>query len=218
MLYLKYELPRLSFELNLDKFGVAALFGHSGAGKTSIMRIIAGLEPTYKGILKFGSQIWQDQKIFVPAYQRKIGYVFQDVQLFNHLSVDGNLAYAARRSGMAPNEVHKLCEQLQIETLLTRMPNKLSGGEKQRVAFGRCLCSKPQLLLLDEPFTALDDDSTQLLLEYLAKLNLPTIYVSHSLNEVIQIADYLIHIGQGKILRHGYLNDMLPFIGRHPLF
>ena len=215
MLYLKYELPRLSLELNLENFGITALFGHSGAGKTSILRIIAGLEPTYKGNLKFGAQVWQDQKIFVPPYQRKIGYVFQDTQLFNHLSVTANLVYAASRSGMTHNEMQKVCEQLHIEQIMSRMPDKLSGGEKQRVAFARCLCSKPQLLLLDEPFTALEDDLTQLMLEYLAKLKLPTIYVSHSLNEIIQVADYLIHIEQGKMLRHGNLNAMLQFIGRN---
>lgn len=215
MLYLNYALAYLNLEFDLKCTGITALCGHSGAGKTTLLRLIAGLESRHKGILKFDSRTWQDHRIFVPPHKRKIGYVFQDIQLFKHLNVSDNLAYAGARSRITVAEIDEICKKLQIDNLMKKMSHSLSGGEKQRVAFARCLCSKPELLLLDEPFTALEENSTNILLDYLVKLKLPTIYVSHSLDEVIKVADYIVQIEHGKILRQGSLNYMLQFLGRN---
>jgi len=219
MLYLKYELnkPRLNLDLDIElpSTGVTALFGQSGAGKTTILRIIAGLEPTQQGVLRFMGQVWQDKttKIFIPPYLRKIGYVFQEGKLFNHLNIAKNLSFASSRSKIKKEEAEVIIEELGLKNLLSRMPQKLSGGEKQQVAFARCLLTQPDLLLLDEPFNAIDVYTTQLLIECIHKLQLPTLYVSHDRNEIIKIADYMLHIHDGKIITHGSLNQMLPLLG-----
>ena len=219
MLYLNYHLAladfKLDLEVNLSATGISALFGHSGAGKTTLLRLIAGLEPAQRGILRFGATVWQDHEIFVPPYLRKIGYVFQGGQLFKHLTVAQNLAFASSRSKIKAEEIQRISHELKLEKLLQRMPNKLSGGEKQLVVFARCLATQPELLLLDEPFSAVDDYTTQLLIEYTQRRNLPTLFVSHAADEVMKIANYLLHIENGTLLSHGTINQMLPRLGRN---
>lgn len=219
MLYLKYNLTQknlnLDLEINLPIQGITALFGHSGAGKTTLLRIIAGLEPLYCGTLKFRDTVWQSNKVFVPPYLRRIGYVFQDGRLFNHLTVEQNLTFASQRSKIKPKEIKLILQALKLDNLLHRIPNQLSGGEKQRIVFARALLTQPTLLLLDEPFSALDDDTTQFLIEYTKKLNLPTLYVSHSADDVIKISNYLLSIKSGKLAHHGPINQMLPLLKRN---
>ena len=129
---------------------VIGLVGPSGAGKSTLLRVVAGLERRAAGHVSFAGEVWQDGAAFVPAHQRGIGWVPQDGVLFPHLSVRDNLAYAARVP-IAP-----VAERLGVTALLDRRPRNLSGGERQRVALGRALCAAPRLLLLDEPFSALD--------------------------------------------------------------
>lgn len=218
-LYLKSKLELAKFTLDLEIqisiSGVLVLFGDSGAGKSTLLRIIAGLEPRHVGVVKFANQIWQDEKVFLPPYKRKIGYVFQHGQLFNHLNVAQNLSFASKRSGIKSAEIQQVYSMLKLEPLLLLMPNTLSGGQKQRVAFARCLLTKPQLLLLDEPFNAVDEYSKHIILEYLLALNLPTIYVTHSVKEVIQVAHYIVHIEDGKISGQGSLKQMLHVLERN---
>jgi molybdate transport system ATP-binding protein len=133
---------------------VLALIGASGAGKSSILRVIAGLEPQVTGTLRFDGVTWQDPSTFVPPHRRRVGWVPQDGLLFPHLDVRQNLAY----SGAPPADVSDMAARLQLTHLLERAPRHLSGGERQRVALGRALLARPRLLLLDEPFAALDPE------------------------------------------------------------
>lgn len=217
-IHVEYKSPHLNtnkgISFTIPSNGITALFGASGSGKTTLLRVVAGLEKIPNSIVKFNDQIWQDSTTFIPTHLRNIGYLFQDVRLFEHLSVSGNLSFASKRSSITNEEETKVIDDLQLGDLLNRMPIKLSGGEKQRVALARCLLSKPRLLLLDEPFNALDQATNKFITEYVKNLNLPTIYVSHSLEEVMRMADYVVHIQYGQILDCGSINKMLYSLGK----
>src|SRR5579875_3965665 len=186
--------------------GVTALFGRSGAGKTSVVHAIAGLLRPRRGRIAINGAVLVDteNRIFVPAHKRRIGYVFQEGRLFPHLTVRQNLLYgrwftpAPRRYGRLEHVV----ELLGIEPLLDRRPGLLSGGEKQRVAIGRALLSSPQLLLMDEPLASLDEGRKSEILPYIERLrdetDVPIIYVSHSVPEVTQLATTLVVLSDGK--------------------
>ena len=209
---------RDSFSLNtkttIPDQGISALYGPSGAGKTTLLRILAGLEPS-SGTIKFGSTVWQDATTFVPTHQRRIGFVFQGSNLFQHLSVKANLEYAARRvkpehQRFAMDEIIAL---LDLESYLSRDPKNISGGEKQRVAIARALASSPRLLMLDEPLAALDqsrkDDILPLLKKIGDTLDIPMLYVSHAIDEVARIADHLILINNGNVMAAGAIQELL---------
>ncbi|HMF68650.1 MAG TPA: molybdenum ABC transporter ATP-binding protein [Phyllobacterium sp.] len=197
--------------------GVTALFGRSGSGKTSIIRIIAGLTKPDQGRIVFGGDVLVDtrQGIFVPKHKRRFGTVFQEGRLFPHLTVQQNLSYGrwftprSRRS----DDMSKIVDLLGIGAILDRRPGKLSGGEKQRIAIGRALLSSPRLLLMDEPLAALDDTRKMEILPYLEALrdemNIPIIYVSHSVSEVARLADRVIVISDGKVAMAGTAADVL---------
>jgi molybdate transport system ATP-binding protein len=197
--------------------GVTALFGPSGSGKTTLLRCIAGLARAPAGRIKIGEACWQDesQRRFVPAHRRAIGYVFQEASLFAHLSVRGNLEFGMRRVPAGARRVafDQAVEWLGVSSLLNRHADSLSGGERQRVAIARALLASPQLLLLDEPLTALDEASKADILPYLERLHrelaIPAIYVSHSIEEVARIADYLVLLERGTVRAHGGLDELL---------
>ena len=206
----------LDVELNLPGKGVTALFGPSGSGKTTVLRCIAGLERAPDGFLSVAGETWQDaqREIFLPPHKRPLGLVFQEASLFPHLSVRGNLQYGMKRAGNARGEgFDAILDLLGIRALLERMPGHLSGGERQRVAIARALLTRPRLLLMDEPLAALDQKRKQEILPYLEKLHdelsIPVIYVSHALNEVAQLADYLALIENGRVTACGPLVDTL---------
>ncbi|MCU1719086.1 molybdenum ABC transporter ATP-binding protein [Pseudomonas sp. 5P_3.1_Bac2] len=215
----------LDVDLQLPGRGVSALFGDSGAGKTSCLRCLAGLDKPQQGYLRVNGELWQDsaQGLFVPAHRRAVGYVFQDANLFAHLSVRGNLEFALKRIAPAQRQIawQQAVELLGIEHLLARLPAKLSGGERQRVAIARALLSSPRLLLLDEPLAALDLKRKQELLPYLERLHreleIPLVYVSHSPDEVARLADHLVLLQDGRAVASGPLKQTLlradlPFI------
>lgn len=195
--------------------GVTAIFGPSGSGKTSLLRCIAGLNRA-QGSLSVADQQWQDEYFFMPVNQRPLGYVFQEASLFTHLSVQQNLEYGYRR---IPSEKRKIQPQqvidwLGLEPIIQRRnPNVLSGGERQRVAIGRALLTSPRLLLMDEPLSALDQRSRQEILPYLQllhrQLDIPLLYISHSLEEVIQLADHMVLLQQGRVLASDSLAAVL---------
>ncbi|WP_240652887.1 molybdenum ABC transporter ATP-binding protein [Rheinheimera riviphila] len=206
---------RLQLQTQLPLQGVTALFGPSGCGKTSLLRIIAGLEPAATGQITLGGSSWQQGNFKRPPEQRAIGMVSQHDSLLPHLSVLQNLHYGYHR--IAPQRrlltLAAVVELLALQPLLQRMPQQLSGGQKQRVALGRALLRQPQLLLLDEPFSALDQAGRQQLLPYLQRvlqtLALPVILVSHQLEDVAQLADQLLLLENGRLVAAGSVPELL---------
>lgn len=201
---------QLSVDLQLPGDGISVLFGPSGSGKTSVLRCVAGLEKAHQARVSIGSQIWQDTEgaVFVPAWRRSVGYVFQEASLFEHLDVQGNLEFGMRRVKMPSREsLKRAIELLGIGSLLNRSVQALSGGERQRVAIARALATNPELLLLDEPLAALDRQRRLDILPWLekmrAELRLPMIYVTHSVEEVLRLADHLVILDRGKVVRSG---------------
>ena len=216
---LKMEHPgfALDVQLELPGRGVSALFGPSGSGKTSCLRCIAGLERNATGQVSINGQCWQDSVsgLLVPPHRRAIGYVFQDANLFAHLSVKRNLEFGMKRVARDERRVvwDQAVELLGIGHLLERMPERLSGGERQRVAIARALLTSPQLLLLDEPLAALDFKRKQEILPYLERLHdeleIPVVYVSHAPDEVARLADYLVLLDEGRVVAQGGLRETL---------
>jgi molybdate transport system ATP-binding protein len=197
---------------------VTGLFGASGAGKTSLINMIAGLVKPDRGTIALDGEVLDDiaAGLHVPPYRRRIGYVFQDARLFPHLDVRANLDYGRRMNGLAddPAQRKRVIELLDIGALLDRRPGKLSGGERQRVAFGRALLSKPKLLLLDEPLGALDEDRKREILPYLVRLRdeagIPMVYVSHDAAELRQLATQIVMLKGGRITAFGGVKVLTP--------
>ncbi|MDZ4311635.1 MAG: molybdenum ABC transporter ATP-binding protein [Cypionkella sp.] len=196
--------------------GLTALFGKSGSGKTSVINAVAGILHPHQGRITAEGTTLLDtaQSIDLPTHRRHLGYVFQDARLFPHLSVRQNLTYgrwfAPRTNGPAFDDIITL---LGLDALLNRRPGALSGGEKSRVAIGRALLSNPALLLMDEPFAALDEARKAELLPYIETLRdhtkIPILYVSHALAEVARLATTIVVLDHGKILRAGPAADLL---------
>ena len=204
----------LDVDLTLPGRGVTALFGHSGSGKTSLLRCIAGLERPSLGALTVNGEIWQDEQRRLPTHQRPLGYVFQEASLFPHLTVLDNLRYGMKRSAAARRvSLDQAIALLGIGALLDRKPDRLSGGEKSRVGIARALAVGPRLLLMDEPLSALDHDRKQEILPYLEhlhdELDIPVLYVSHAPDEVARLADHLVVLQDGKALAAGPLGETL---------
>lgn len=195
--------------------GVTALFGHSGSGKTSVLRAVAGLMRVNQGSVQLNHSVWQDSTTFVEPHLRSIGYVFQEASLFPHLSVEKNLLYGWRRvrPELRRIEQSSVIELLGIDGFLKRPVSQLSGGERQRVAIGRALLTSPQLLLMDEPLSALDKPAKQRILPYLQRINeqlgIPCLYVSHDLDEVAWLADHLVVMQAGKTIAQGEARELL---------
>jgi molybdate transport system ATP-binding protein len=193
--------------------GVTVLFGPSGSGKTSVISMIAGLIRPDRGAITLDDAILFDyeRRINVPAYRRRIGYVFQEGRLFPHLSVRQNLDYGRRMSGQRLDaaEFDRVAALLDIAPLLDRRPGRLSGGERQRVAVGRALLMRPRLLLLDEPMASLDAGHKREILPYLIRLRdsagIPMVYVSHASAEVRRIATTVVLMNSGCVTATGGL-------------
>lgn len=208
---------RLDVDLALPGRGITALFGHSGSGKTTCLRALAGLERAPQGFLSIGDEVWQDESLglFVPTHQRALGVVFQEASLFPHLSVRRNMSFGEQRipAGQRRYALAEVAAMLDIGHLLERAPGQLSGGERQRVAIGRALLAAPKILLMDEPLAALDLKLKLEILPYLERLHrelaLPIIYVSHSPDEVARLADHLVLLDQGRVVASGPLNEVL---------
>lgn len=206
----------LHADLQLPAQGITALFGPSGSGKTTLLRCIAGLERVDDGMLQVQDEVWQDSTNFLPVHRRPLGYVFQEAELFPHLSVRDNLEYGLKRIQQAQRrmQLEQAVEWLGLNKLINRdSPAGLSGGERQRVAIARALLTSPRLLLLDEPLSALDAASKREILPYLerlhSELDIPVIYVSHALDEVARLADHLVLLEQGRVIASGTLNEIL---------
>ncbi|MFC3913214.1 molybdenum ABC transporter ATP-binding protein [Pseudaeromonas sharmana] len=218
MIYARFAKSWSGFSLNVDLqlpgVGVTALFGHSGSGKTTLLRCLAGLGSLPLGMCQFKGEVWQDENTYLPSHKRPIGYVFQDANLFPHLSVLKNLKYGQARSQQGKiASLEQAIGLLGIEHLLQRKPGELSGGEKQRVGIARALAVNPRLLLMDEPLAALDLARKQEILPYLenlhGELKIPILYVSHSPDEVARLADHIVVMADGRALAQGPLVETL---------
>ena len=205
----------LEVEQSLSSKAVTAIYGASGSGKTTLLRVIAGLLKPLQGELMFNGHCWQSNNGFLPAHKRQLAYVFQEPSLFEHLSVRGNIDYAFKRSRCSQRLItpEHAIEQLELNRLLDRNIQTLSGGEKQRVAIARAICSNPTLLLMDEPLSALDIESKSQILPMIVSLHerfdLPIVYVSHALDEVSRLADHLLLMEEGRVVASGDIKTML---------
>lgn len=222
---LQVRLQRPGFTLEVDLalpgHGVTALFGASGSGKTTCLRVLAGLEPQARGRICVQGEVWQDSArgLFRPVHRRALGMVFQEASLFAHLDVQDNLRFGFKRTPAAERQHgwdHAL-DLLGIAHLLKRWPHELSGGERQRVAIARALAASPRLLLLDEPLAALDAARKAEILPYLerlqAALDIPMVYVSHALDEVARLADHLVLLETGRVTACGPTSTLLTQLG-----
>ena len=206
----------LDCEFNMPAKGVTILFGPSGCGKSTLLNCIAGLEKTDHGYAKINDILLDDtnNNVNTPAHSRKIGYVFQDSRLFPHKTVLENLLYGYKRLDVAEQnlDVVTVFEKFSVENLLDQYPQQLSGGQKQRVALARAILSKPRLLILDEPMSALDYKAKQALLPYIQSIHkefaIPVIYVSHDIKEVLQLGDSIVLMENGKIVDSGDLVEL----------
>jgi molybdate transport system ATP-binding protein len=196
------------FELSMDKeiqeHSFTTLAGESGSGKTTLLRIIAGLDVADSGYIRVNGQTWFDSKINLSPQKRKIGFVFQNYSLFENMTIRENLIFAleSKRDMAFVNEVLELVE---LNELQNRYPNTLSGGQKQRVALARAIVRKPEILLLDEPLSALDVHMRAKLQDEILKIhkhfNITTILVSHDLHEIFKLSSRVMMIENGKIIR-----------------
>ena len=216
----KKQLGTLPLEAHLDipSQGATALFGLSGSGKSSLINLVSGLINPDEGVIALNDRelFNSAQNVCVPINQRNIGYVFQDARLFPHYTVNGNLRYGMKNT--SKDEFNYIVELLGIGHLLKRYPITLSGGEKQRVAIGRALLTDPEILLMDEPLSALDLPRKRELMNYLERLskeiNIPILYVTHSLDELLRLAERVVLLTNGKVEAY----DVLESIWESPLF
>jgi molybdate transport system ATP-binding protein len=203
----KQSRPNFTLDVNLKLgHGITALFGASGAGKSSLLNLIAGLEQPSSGRIRIGSESLYDSKakINLAVHKRRIGYVFQDALLLPHLSVRGNLRYGFKQGGM---EFPSIVDFLGLSALLDRRPSTLSGGERQRVSIGRALLSAPRLVLMDEPLASLDMERKREIFPYIEQLQkkfgIPVIFVSHAIEEVARLAQHVVVMRDGKVVAEG---------------
>ncbi len=198
----------LDVSFTLEHGQLISLFGKSGAGKTTILRILAGLTNADESFIEVDNEIWDDtkKKIHLPAQTRSIGFVFQDYALFPNLTVKENVQFALQKKSDR-KIVPELLELMELQQLQHNKPTRLSGGQQQRVALARAIARRPKILLLDEPLSALDDEMRFKLQDYIFKAHLhyklTTILVSHHLPEIFRLSDNVIILDKGKIIKQG---------------
>ena len=206
----------LSLDVSLPDQGITVILGASGSGKTSLLRCVAGLERAQDAHVEMGGVVWQDdqQGVFVPTWQRAVGYVFQEASLLPHLDVMQNLAYGLKRAGqrVTTHSLDQAVDLLGIGPLLGRSTARLSGGERQRVALARALASQPRLLLLDEPMASLDAARRQDILPWLEKmrdeLHLPMLYVTHAVDEAARLGAHMLVLENGQVKTQGSVAEV----------
>ena len=216
----KKQLGQLALQANIQvpDQGVTAIFGLSGSGKTSLINLVSGLIQPDEGFIRLNDRTLVDMETqeSLPTHLRKIGYVFQDARLFPHYTVKGNLRYGMKN--VSQDDFNYIVDLLGITYLLKRYPLTLSGGEKQRVAIGRALLAEPDILLMDEPLSALDVPRKRELMQYLERLskeiNIPILYVTHSLDELLRLADRVVLMENGIVKAY----DSVEKIWNSPIF
>jgi molybdate transport system ATP-binding protein len=204
---------------------VTALFGRSGCGKSTVLNLVAGLLRPDRGRIAVGGRVLFDSEagVDVDPEKRRVGYVFQDGLLLPHLSVRQNLLYGRFFTPPAERwaDFDRIGTLLDLAPLLERRPQKLSGGEKQRVAIGRALLASPRLLLMDEPLASLDAGRRGEILYYIERLRdevrVPILYVSHEIEEVVRLAGHMVLLSEGAIAASGPLHELMGRIELHRL-
>lgn len=232
MIALDFEARRGAFTLRvattLPATGVTGVFGRSGAGKSTLIDAIAGITPGVSGRIQVGEDVFLDsvRGVCTPIHRRRIGYVFQDARLFPHLRVESNLRYGLRRQRdpQSANDWDGVLDVLALGPLLRRWPQSLSGGERQRVAIARTLLARPRLILMDEPLASLDAPRKAEVLHYIERLRdnwpVPLLYVTHSVDELVRLADHLLLVSDGRVVASGPLLELVadpnlqPSLGR----
>lgn len=217
----------LDIELEVQEGDMVTLYGRSGAGKTSLLMLLAGLMHPDKGHIRVDGKAWTDieKGIRKRPQERNVGLVFQEYALFPNMTVMENLTYAMRK-GQDDDQRKHLIEIMDLKELKNRKPDTLSGGQKQRVALARALVNKPRILLLDEPLSALDQDMRGKLQQYILQVHreygLTTLLISHDVTEIIKMSDYVLEMDNGRVLRkarpgeiftHQKLNAKFQFTG-----
>ena len=210
---------QLTAQFSINKPAIVGIFGDSGSGKTSLLRCIAGLQPCEHAHIRVKEAIWQNDTINLPTYQRKLGMVFQQASLLPHLSVRQNIEYGYKRIPAHSRliEPDAAIEALGLQNLLTHGVHELSGGQQQRVALARAVLLNPDVLLMDEPLSGLDEISKSILLRYVRQLHeqhdISILYVSHSPDEIAQIADELLIMQQGQLTTQGRVDELFTSLG-----
>jgi len=198
----------LAVDVKIERGNLVSIYGESGAGKTSLLRLISGLLSPDEGFIKINNELWYDSNtvINLKAQNRNIGFVFQDYALFPHMSIKENIAFALPKNE-GRSWLNELIKMIDLGSLQDRLPETLSGGQKQRVALARALARKPELLLLDEPLSALDHSMRSELQDHIMqlhnKMGLTTIMVSHDIGEISKMSDSVIHMKKGAIIKIG---------------
>lgn len=227
MVSIDYQLDRGNFKTQVKAsfpMGITGIYGPSGSGKTTMLNVIAGLDKPDTGSIQVGDRTLFDSgtNIHIPISKRNVGYVFQEGRLFPHLSVEQNLRYGSKPSKVSPITFEEVIQLLNIQSLLPAKPNQLSGGEKQRVAIGRALLSSPDILLLDEPFSALDtllrDQILPFIYQIHQRIEIPILVVSHDLSELLKLSPNLLCLQNGQCIGHGNFIDLIQKPETHTLF
>ncbi len=216
---------KIDAEFSCATNGIVALFGRSGAGKTSLVNMLAGLSRPDSGRIEIeGVTVFDSSRgIDLPPERRRIGYVFQESRLFPHMAVRGNLTYGLRRAPPAERRIQldQIVELLGLGALLGRRPHDLSGGEKQRVALGRALLANPRLLLMDEPLAGIDQARKDEVLRFIERLRdeltIPIVYVSHAMPEIVRLADTMVLMSEGRVEAVGPLDEVTSRLDLRPL-